>query len=182
MECNFTLDQISGWGLVPYIQELGPNLVGCELGVKEGHNLRYLLDQASNIKMTYAVDPWKSYVDEPWGVISQEEVTGWKNRAMEVLGDYMHKVTVLEMPSAEAVAHITDNSLDYVFVDGDHSYEAVLRDVNHYWNKVKPGGIFAGHDWNLSDVTRAVTEFREANNINTPIQFVESNVWFWNKE
>lgn len=181
MTYDFRLDQISAWGLVPYIQELGPNLVGCELGVKEGHNIRYLLDRASNIKMTYAVDPWKSYIDGDWGLQSQESVTVWKNRAMEVLGDYMYKITVLELSSAEAVAHIEDNSLDYIFIDGDHSYEAVLHDVTHYWDKIKSGGIFAGHDWNLSSVTRAVTEFRETNNITTPIQFVESNVWFWIK-
>lgn len=182
MSFNFRLDQISAWGLVPYIQELGPNLVGCELGVKEGHNLRHLLDNTSNIKLTYAVDPWKSYVDGDWGVQSQELVTGWKNTAMEVLNDHMNKITVLEMSSADAVAHIEDNSLDYIFIDGDHSYEAVLKDVNLYWSKIKQGGIFAGHDWNLSNVTRAVTEFREEHNITTPIQFVESQVWFWNKE
>lgn len=181
MTYDFRLDQISAWGLVPYIQELGPNLVGCELGVKEGHNLRYLLDRATNINMSYAVDPWKSYIDMPWGVISQEEVSGWRDRAMEVLGDYMYKITVLELPSSEAFSHIADNSLDYIFIDGDHSYEAVLRDVKLYWSKVKPGGIFAGHDWNLENVTRAVTEFREENNIQSDMHFVESNVWFWYK-
>jgi predicted O-methyltransferase YrrM len=132
--------------------------------------------------MSYGVDPWKSYVDMPWGVISQEEVSGWKTRAMEVLDEYMYKLTLLELPSLEAVNHIEDNSLDYIFIDGDHSYTAVLNDARAYWSKIKPGGIFAGHDWILDDVKQAVTEFREENNITTEIQFAESQVWFWYKQ
>jgi predicted O-methyltransferase YrrM len=85
------------------------------------------------------------------------------------------------MDSVAAANHIPDESLDFVFIDGDHSYNAVIRDVGIYWNKVKPGGIFAGHDWQLPDVNRAVIEYRTANNITTTIQNVNYNVWFWIK-
>ncbi len=178
----FRTDQISAPGLVPHIQELGIDLVGCELGVCRGHNLRYLLDRAPNIKKVYAIDPWKSYIDMPWGVISQEEVDGWKNAAVEILEPYKDKIEVLEMYSTDAVNSIPDNSLDYIFIDGDHSYEAVLRDVRAYWSKVKVGGLFTGHDWILDNVKRAVTEFREENNINTDMKFTDFHVWFWYKQ
>lgn len=176
------LHQISAPGLITFIKQLGTNLIGCELGVKEGHNLRYLLDRAdTSIAMSYAVDPWKPYIDGDWGLQSQDLVTGWKNTAMAILNDYQHKIQFLEMTSTEATAHIPDNSLDYIFIDGDHSYEAVLKDVTTYWSKIKSGGIFAGHDWNLDSVNRAVKEFREENQIATEIQFTNSNVWFWYK-
>jgi hypothetical protein len=173
--------QVSAYGLVPYIQQLGPNLVGCELGVCRAHNLRYLLDRADNVKMSYAIDPYIPYIDEPWGLISQEEINVWKNTAIEVLQDCGNRVTFLEMTSAKAVNHIPDNSLDYIFIDGDHNFQPVLDDCRAYWSKVKPGGIFAGHDWILDNVKRAVGQFRQENQITTEINFAESEVWFWYK-
>jgi predicted O-methyltransferase YrrM len=118
----------------------------------------------------------------PWGVISQEEVDSWKNTAVEILEPYKDKIEVLEMYSTDAVNLIPDNSLDYIFIDGDHSYEAVLRDVRAYWSKVKVGGLFTGHDWILDNVKQAVTEFREENNIKSDMKFADFHVWFWYKQ
>lgn len=174
--------QVSAWGLVPYIKQLGTNLVGCELGVCRGHNLRYLLDRADEVAMSYAIDPYSPYIDEPWGLISQEEINGWKSIAHDILLEFGNKIKFLEMTSTEAAAHIPDNSLDYIFIDGDHNFEPVLKDCRSYWSKVKSEGIFAGHDWNLDNVKNAVTQFRSENNITTEIKFTESNVWFWYKD
>ena len=38
---------------------------------------------------------------------------------------------------------------DAVFIDGNHSYEYVKKDLENYWSKVKPGGIIALHDANF---------------------------------
>lgn len=179
---EFDIHQISAPGLVSVIQNLGSNIIGCELGVCRGHNLRYLLDRSPNIEKIYAIDPWKSYVDMPWGVISQEEVSGWRTVALEMLSPYMNKVNILELTSVAAAEKIPDYSLDYIFIDGDHSYEAVTRDLRLYWNKVKPGGLFTGHDWVLNDVKRAVTEFRTEYKINTAMQFTDFHAWYWKKE
>jgi hypothetical protein len=176
------LHQVSAHGLVPYIKQLGNNLVGCELGVCRAHNLIYLLDRAEEVKMTYAIDPYTPYIDEPWGLISQEEINGWRDTAFDILKDCGDRVKFLQMTSAEAVNHIPDNSLDYIFIDGDHNYQPVLDDCRAYWSKVKPGGIFAGHDWILDNVKRAVGEFRQERNITTEIKFTASEVWFWHKE
>jgi hypothetical protein len=68
-----------------------------------------------------------------------------------------------------------------VFIDGDHSYEGVKKDLNNYYSKVKTGGIFSGHDINLQSVQQAVREFREQNLITNQIQFTDVNVWYWVK-
>lgn len=177
----FQLDQISAWGLVPIILNHGDNLIGCELGVCRGHNLRYLLDRAKNISKSYAIDPYIPYVDPPWGLISQEEVHGWRSIAKEILAPFHNKVQWIESTSIEASQNIPDEELDYIFIDGDHTYPAVYADLHAYWNKLKPGGIWAGHDWNLEGVNQAVTKFRLEKNITTQIQFTESNVWYWYK-
>ena len=54
---------------------------------------------------------------------------------------------------------IVDDSLDFVFIDGDHSYAAVLADCTNYYDKVRSGGIIAGDDYNMDDVGRALYDF-----------------------
>lgn len=175
------INLVSAPGLLKYVEELGTNLVGCELGVSQAFTLRYFLDSTKNIKKIYAVDAWKAYMD--WHVFHpQEEVDGWKRDAFSLMADHMDRIQILEMDTAQASKMIPDNSLDYIFIDGDHSFAAASRDMRNYWRKVKSGGIFAGHDWQLPAVSSAVKLFRKEYKITTEIQFTESNVWFWRKE
>jgi Methyltransferase domain len=69
-------------------------------------------------------------------------------------------VEVIESESCAAAARFEDQSLDFVFIDADHSYEAVRRDIAAWAPKVKPGGVLAGHDHTeqFPGVVRAVTE------------------------
>lgn len=71
-----------------------------------------------------------------------------------VLGDIRQEC------SWEAARHYADGSLDFVFIDADHGYNSVTRDIDAWRSKVKPGGIFAGHDYTVEipDVIRAVNE------------------------
>lgn len=64
--------------------------------------------------------------------------------------------------SAESAASFADASLDGVFIDAAHDYESVVRDVAAWFPKVKPGGIFAGHDYPFDGVRRAVDEHAAA--------------------
>lgn len=87
-------------------------------------------------------------------------------------------VRPVRMTSTEAAQSYPDNSLDFVFIDADHTYEAVKQDIEAWWPKVKPGGILAGHDYNPGPdengvdygVGRAVRE-RFPNHYNPP--------WCW---
>lgn len=42
---------------------------------------------------------------------------------------------------------IPTDSLDWSYIDGDHTYEAVLADLHAYAHKVRPGGFLAGDDY-----------------------------------
>ncbi len=48
--------------------------------------------------------------------------------------------------------------IDAVFIDADHSEEAVSADISAWWPKVKPGGILAGHDYDEAGVRAAVAD------------------------
>lgn len=54
--------------------------------------------------------------------------------------------TLIRKTSDEAACIIPDN-LDFIFIDGDHSYLAVLSDLQNYVPKLKSGGLLTGHDW-----------------------------------
>jgi predicted O-methyltransferase YrrM len=72
------------------------------------------------------------------------------------------------MTTNEAVHLFKDESLDGVFIDADHSYEAVKLDIQNWMPKVRKGGILAGHDYTSAwpGVIRAVDEiFPEAQKI-----------------
>lgn len=51
-----------------------------------------------------------------------------------------------------------DDSLDFVYIDGDHSYEGVKKDILYYLPKIKNGGYIGGHDLGRGDVTKAIIE------------------------
>lgn len=75
--------------------------------------------------------------------------------------------------SVDMAREVEDNSLDFVYIDADHQYEAVKSDVEAWFPKVRVGGIISGHDY-LRDgfepdpeqgVNRAVDEFFLAKNL-----------------
>jgi cephalosporin hydroxylase len=69
-------------------------------------------------------------------------------------------INPVRMDSAEAAKNYKDESLDFVFVDADHTYNGVMRDLNAWVPKIRVGGIIAGHDYAwCEDVRRAVCDF-----------------------
>lgn len=172
---------ISGKGLVPEIQKLGNDIVGLELGVARAETSYYLLENCPNIKKYYCVDPWLPYMD--WnGMITNQLISDMKLAALTNLSYFPDKVEIIQENSKDAESKITDGSLDFIFIDGDHSFEAAYFDITTYWPKVKKGGLFAGHDTGMRTVDDAIAKFRQENNITTPIKFCENQCWYWVKE
>jgi hypothetical protein len=76
---------------------------------------------------------------------------------------------------------VAPKSLDFVFIDADHGYEGCLRDLRAWYPKVKPGGIFSGHDYENTSypkfgVTQAVKEFAAEKGL--LIELGENFTWF----
>lgn len=69
-----------------------------------------------------------------------------KAHFIENTKDISH-LRVINCSSDVAKSQIADNSVDLVFVDGDHHYEQVKRDLENYWPKLKAGGVLLGHDY-----------------------------------
>ena len=65
-------------------------------------------------------------------------------------------VEILRLTSEEAAPKIPDESLDFAYIDANHSYQFVKRDIELWWPKVKQHGILAGHDYLIPAVANAV--------------------------
>lgn len=174
IEYGEKLENISGKGLVEHIQKLSGELIGCEIGVCHGFTTELLLKQIPNIKKIYAVDSYPSFVDWDGTRITEERQSETKRRCSNRLSVFGDKVTFIYDTSTNFSKQILDDELDFIFIDGDHSYEATLADITNYWPKIKKGGIFAGHDINLNTVDAAVKEFFK----DTPVTVIENNGWF----
>jgi predicted O-methyltransferase YrrM len=85
------------------------------------------------------------------------------------------EVAFLEVLQAESVAaarQVADSSVDWVFIDALHDYRSVVADIRAWAPKVKPSGLFSGHDWGRHDVTDAVLRF-------FPLDEVEAQHHIW---
>lgn len=169
-------EHISGRGLVPYLQELDGELVGCEIGVCHGFTTEYFLKNVPTIEKIYAIDHYPSFVDWDGTRLTEERQEETKRRCAERLSIY-GGVELIYDTSTNFVSNLEDESLDFLFIDGDHSYESTLADIQNYWPKVKKGGLFAGHDINLGTVDQAVKEFFKDKE-GVQIRVVENNAWF----
>jgi predicted O-methyltransferase YrrM len=84
-----------------------------------------------------------------------------------------NKITTIKALSHETANLFKDGSVDCLFIDAGHSYEAVKKDIEAWLPKMKPNGIMAGHDYTAWEgVNQAVTEIFGA-----PHK-VENDCWF----
>ena len=60
--------------------------------------------------------------------------------------------------SQNAFFILKDQQWDMVYIDGLHTYEGVLYDIEHYKTIIKPGGFICGHDYGWDGVRRAIVE------------------------
>jgi hypothetical protein len=73
-------------------------------------------------------------------------------------------VEIIQEKSGQAAGHFPDRSVDMVFIDADHSYEAVKADLLAWFTKVVQRGVLCGHDYTTrAGVRRAVDEVFDGN-------------------
>lgn len=168
-------NKCSGFGLGALIKNL-KNPVGVEIGAAEGFTTEFLLESNESLQLT-SIDPFVAYID--WNGNSLERETTYKEfvKRTERFGS---RIKLIRKFSDDAIDDIPDNSLDFIFIDGLHTYDQVTKDMQNYYSKVKVGGIFAGHDYNvISAIHKAVNEF--ALTKNKKVLETECDVWYWTK-
>lgn len=154
------------------------NLVGAEIGVSRGEGSTYLLHNCKKVSCLYAIDAWKEYDDNCGdGFFPQIALDHMKSLTLINTKQFGDRIKLVEKDSVDAAKDFADESLDFVFIDADHSYEGVLRDMEAYWSKVKPGGLFSGHDWWHEPLQKGVFEFLEKHASKDNLFFFRDTCW-----
>jgi predicted O-methyltransferase YrrM len=172
----------AAWGLTDIITDLGPRVKGIEIGVQWGSNSFMLMDACPNIVKIVGIDPFTPYQD--WDRECTEEEQAESYAAFLDNHDLMKdKFELFKEKSWDVADQFADGSFDFVFIDGDHSVRAVLKDLDAYAPKVRKGGIIAGHDIGLSGVNMAVTSWCKHQGIPlNKVHLIENQAWYWIKE
>jgi predicted O-methyltransferase YrrM len=105
---------------------------GAELGVDKGILFGMLLRTCPDLTLI-GVDTFPDR-ERSRRVFDHEKAVGKRAR-------------VMQMTTTQAINHVDDGSLDFVFIDADHSEAAVTEDIYNWRPKVKKGGWFGGHDY-----------------------------------
>ena len=131
-----------------------------ELGSWKGRSTAFLgvevINAATGIRI-YAVDVWS---DDITGGAKKTMVeqgidgNGLYTRFVENIAPVASVVTPMRMTTTQAATHFADKSVDFVFVDADHSYEGVKRDIEAWLPKIRQGGVIAGHDYGWAGILR----------------------------
>lgn len=146
--------------------------VGAEIGVDRGRFSEYMCQNIPGLHLN-AVDPWH------WRLRGESRFQS----AVRRLTPY--HVNVIRETSVVASLDIPDGSLDFVYIDGDHTFDFVMTDIILWAKKVRLGGVVAGHDYYRfrgGGVVAAVDIYTREHGIDKWFLTDERTpTWFWLK-
>ena len=181
---------------VNIMHAIKPNTIGAEIGVWMGNTSTQFLKK--NLKKFYMVD---AYSVEPYKESSEMSYQEYLAKYQPITGEFSEggfkkyydrvynevktrfstfkEVEICRVTSdvwfeefMAAKGHGNNEMLDWIYIDGDHSYEGCLRDLENALQVVRPGGLILGDDygwpnskWSKPGVTKAVNEFINKNNL-----------------
>jgi predicted O-methyltransferase YrrM len=132
-------------------------LVGVEIGTWLGVNA-FSMCKVLNLSKLYLIDPFEAYAEYDEDISDKQILIDAKNTAKERLKEFSDKIVWIHKYSDEALNDIKEK-VDFVYVDGNHGYEYVKKDIENYYEILKEGGIIAGHDLTWPGVFKAYSEF-----------------------
>jgi len=116
---------------------------GAEVGVAHGTFSELLCQKIPDIELM-CVDPWLTYQLNVRGTVQAQHEDNYK-LAQKRMAPY--NATLFRGFSLDAVATVPYNSLDFVYIDGNHLFDYVMCDIIEWAKRVRPGGIISGHDY-----------------------------------
>ena len=143
----------------------GKKLIGIEIGAMSyGHaqSLFYHLP----IEKLYLIDPFIQYIGFPDGLTHYPDMENDYKRAVKYVNEMKGKAILIRKKSEDAINDIPDN-LDFVYIDGNHEYEYVKKDLELYYPKLRTGGVLCGNDFTPMHlgVVNSVLEFAKDKNL-----------------
>jgi hypothetical protein len=150
-----------------------------ELGCYKGRSLCSVADIIKRKKLKVMV------VDIFTGTENEIKETNYRHEFEENIKRFgiYDQVMIHEGTTNDVVKKIGPQTFDLLFIDADHSYDAVVTDIVNWVQRMKPGGTISGHDYgNHPGVSKAVNEFFDNVRVNDikfgiPSGVADGSVW-----
>jgi hypothetical protein len=126
-----------------YIKNI-TNGIFVEIGTDKGEFADFILS-SNNSCVLYSIDPYIKY-DEYNDAINN--ITGdklYESVKMKLTNKYGNRIKFIRKFSHDAIVDVPDN-IDFVYIDGNHSYKYVYQDIKDWYSKIKSNGIIIGDD------------------------------------
>lgn len=147
-----------------------------EIGVAEGRYSDEILSWAI-FPCVYLVDRWLSVPTQSGDASAPQE---WHDANLAIVMQRLTKYpadrwTILRGESTNMASHVPDSTLAFVYIDCDHSYDGVRRDIVAWYPKLASRGVIAFHDYAMPQygTRQAVREFSRSANLR--VYFIPEN-------
>jgi len=152
------------------LQLMPPDSICAELGVGLGNFSRSIL-QVAKPKLHYCVDLWGPMSPNIQGYFFTDQET-WDQRFNNLRQEFKDQnVKFIRDMTYNLPNYCEDKLFDWVYIDGDHTYEGCMKDLQAVKNLVKDNGMILGHDYRSSwrkeidcGVVESVNSFVKVNN------------------
>jgi hypothetical protein len=122
-----------------------------EIGVYRGDFAAEVLRACPGISTYYMIDPWRRLDDWNKPANKPDRVFDrYMQEALDKTREHEHKRVVLRGRTTEVVEQVPDGSLDFAYVDGDHTLRGIAIDLIRLYPKVRDGGWIGGDDFRRS--------------------------------
>jgi hypothetical protein len=127
---------------------------GAELGVFNGQTFLALLRDCPALELV-GIDRWTTEEQYHWrgpgNPYTEQDVRDAEERVRRGAAPYGRRARLLKMDTASAAQEFPDGFFDFIFLDADHTYAGVSRDLQAWRAKVRAGGALTGHDAHAVD-------------------------------
>ena len=171
--------------IISLLNKMHPNGVGAEIGVKQGKFSKILMDGWLGCKL-YLIDPWEEQDKAIYDESIHDHDSDYKI-TLSNLKKHSDRYEIIRQYSTNAHSHFAKNSLDFIYIDGNHSYNGVKSDLELFYPKLKYGGVMMGDDYHQHDlekvfgfdfgVKKAVDDFCFENKHNVSLNYYGD--WFY---
>lgn len=131
--------------------------IGAELGVCTANLTCYLLENNPELKLI-AVDSWENH--DKLNIWFNNHEDNYKE-SIEKLSKYEDRVEIIRDLTHNAASKVENGSLDFVYIDANHTAESLMIDVYFWLPKIKETGMLCGHDYNHGEFAEYSTEIEK---------------------
>lgn len=150
-------EDIEGWMTLPELQWLarvaaaiGPANI-FEVGCYLGRSTRAICDNANKYSKIFAIDPYSGVYYNNDNSVMRSFTERDMNEFLLNLADHIESEKLKHYRCTFSEFPLSSIKADFIFIDGDHRYEQVKKDIEIAKRSIVKGGILAGHDYDVRE-------------------------------